>query len=107
MRDYMSIASAPYEEECVQVNPKEDYLPAMRAECQRFMELIRKKLGPESEGAHLAIKSFPHDFGTYLEVVCYYDDENEEAARYAYRCETEAPRTWDDDKPVQKEQVAA
>ncbi|MDP2949229.1 MAG: hypothetical protein Q8P22_06800 [Chloroflexota bacterium] len=97
MRDYQSIASAPYDEPCVQVNPQGDYHDAMRAECRRFIELIRKKLGPEPPGAHLAIKSCPHAFGTYYEVVCWYDD-SQEAADYALRCESDAPLTWNDDK---------
>ncbi len=99
-RDYLSIASAPYDEDCVQVTDKKPYLDDMRAECRRFLELVRKKLGSEPPGAQLAIKSFPHDFGTYLEVVCLYDDENEAASRYAFHCESDAPRTWDDDKPL-------
>jgi hypothetical protein len=107
MRDYVSIGSAPCEENCVQVDPEVDYHEPMRAECRRFMELIRKKLGPEPEGAHLAIKSNPHDFGTYYDVVCYFDDTNEEARRYALRCEANAPTTWADDKPVPAEPVPA
>ena len=100
MRDYVSIGSSPYEEECVQVSNTGDYIGPMKAECQRFMELIRKKLGLEPEGARLALKGSPHDFGTYYEVVCYYEDTNEEATKYAYRCESEAPAKWDDDKPL-------
>ncbi len=105
-RDYVSIASAPYDEDCVQVEPTGAYIGPMKAECRRFLELIRKKLGPEPEGASLGIKSNPHDFGTYCEVVCYYDTENEEAAAYAFRCESEAPKTWDDDKPAEKKEVS-
>ena len=97
MRDYISIGSAPSGEECVQVNSRGDYHEAMRAECRRFLDLIRKKLGPEPPRAHLAIKSNPHDFGTYYDVVCYFDDEDEQARAYALRCEAEAPETWGDD----------
>jgi len=97
-RDWMEIASAPYDEDCVQVNPQGDYHDAMKAECRRFIELIRKKLGPEPPGAYLSVKSCPHDFGTYYTVVCYYDDQNQEAAAYAYLCESDAPRTWSDDQ---------
>lgn len=100
MRDYISIGSAPCDEDCVQVDPKQDYIGPMKAECRRFMELIKKKLGPEPEGAYLSIKGNPHEFGTYYEIVCYYDDQNEEAVKYAFRCEAESPRTWTDDKPV-------
>ena len=100
MRDYISLGSAPCNEDCVQVNSQGDYHEAMKAECRRFLELIRKKLGPEPTGARLAITSSPHDFGTYYEVVCYFDDDNEEARGYAFRCEGHAPSTWHDDKPL-------
>ena len=97
MRDYISIGATPADEECAQVGTP-DYAHAQksREEGKRFIELIRKKLGEEPEGASLAIKSFPHDFGTYHEVVCYYDDNNEQAVEYAYKCESDAPLTWED-----------
>ena len=94
-RDYIDIGPTPCEEDCAQVG-QPDYATKARAECNRFIELIRRALGPEPEGARLAVKSNPHDFGPYYEVVCYYDTDNEEATRYAYRCEGEAPVRWDD-----------
>ena len=96
MRDYVTIGSAPCEEECVSVSKTDDYLGAMRAECSRFLQLIRKTLGPEPDGARLAVKGFPHDFGTYYEVICWYEEDNEEASAYAFRCESEAPATWEE-----------
>ena len=35
-----------------------------------------------------------HDYGTYLELVVEYDGNDEWAARYAARCDAEAPTTW-------------
>ena len=106
MKDCMSIGSAPCNENCVQVNPEGDYHEAMRAECRRFLELIRKKLGVEPPGARLAVKANPHDFGTYYDVVCWFDDEYEEARHYALRCERDAPTTWEDDKLSPEEEAA-
>ena len=97
MRDYIEIGSSPCDEHCVQVNPEGDYHDAMKAECRRFLELIRKKLGPEPAGARLAVKSNAHDFGIYYECGCYFDDVYPESQAYAFRCESDAPRTWDDD----------
>ena len=62
-----------------------------------------RTVGEEPENAHLAIKSNPHDFGTYYEVVCHFDDDDEEAAKYAYRCESEAPSQWDDPPPTDQQ----
>ena len=93
MRDYLNIGSTPADEECEQVGPNCDYTK-MRSECQRFIEAIRSTLGPEPPKARLAIKGFEHDFGTYYEVVCYFDDENEESQEYAFKCESESPVKW-------------
>lgn len=95
MRDYVDVGPAPADEDCVQVGDI-DYNSKARSECERFLNLIRKKLGAEPEGARLSIKSFPHEFGSYMEVVCYYDDENLEAVDYAFRCESDAPEKWED-----------
>lgn len=95
MRDYLVIGSSPFDEPCVQVGDP-NYHVLSRQECGRFIDLIRKKLGPEPVGAQLAIKGFPHDFGTYHEVVCYYHDDNRESFDYALRCENEAPSKWEE-----------
>ena len=94
MRDYIDIGSSPSEEDCAQVGSP-DYERRARTECARFIELIRKTLGEEPPGAHLAVKSNPHDFGTYYQVVCYFEGSDEEAREYAFRCESEAPARWD------------
>ena len=106
MRDEMDIGCNPCEEPCVSVSRDVDYLPAMRAECVRFIALIRKKLGEEPPGAYLKVKSNPHDFGLYYSATVYFDDSDEEARHYAYLCESEAPRTWQDDQPIQKKQYS-
>jgi len=102
-RDYMHIGPTPADEPCQQVGTP-DYDPIKaRQECNRFIAAIRQTLGPEPEGAHLSIKSNSHDFGTYLEVVINYDTDDEEATKYAYRCESDAPTTW----PEEPRTVAA
>lgn len=94
MKDWVYIGSAPAEEDCVQLDPKVDYIPAMKAECERFIRAIRKVVGEEPPGAKLKIKSELHDFGPYYEVVCEYDVDDEQATAYAYRAEVEAPAYW-------------
>ena len=49
----------------------------------------------EPEGAKLEVKPCNHDFGVYYEVVCYYEDENKDAVKYAFDCESDGPETWD------------
>ena len=105
MRDYVSIGSAPCDEDCVQVTKEGDYHEAMKTECRRFLELIRKKLGPEPPGTRLAVKANPHDFGTYYDVICYFNDNDDEGRHYAFRCEAQSPRTWGDDKLTPEEET--
>ena len=105
MRDEMDIGSAPCDEPCVSVG-EPDYYPRAKAECDRFIELVRKKLGEEPPGAYLKVKSNPHEWGAYLSVVVAFDDNDEEARNFAYLCESEAPRTWQDDQPLPKKQYS-
>jgi hypothetical protein len=101
----MDIGCNPSDEPCVSLG-EPDYYPRAKAECARFIELIRKKLGEEPPGAYLKVKSNPHDFGIYLSVVVSFQDSDEEARNYAYLCESETPRTWQDDQPLQKKQYS-
>ena len=91
-RDIVYIGPVPCNEDCQQVGPGYDSAAA-RAECQRYISDLRRHYGAEPEGARLSIKSEPHDFGSYLEVVCRYDDENEAAVNYAFRVE-EGMEAW-------------
>jgi hypothetical protein len=57
--------------------------------------LLTKTFGEPPAGSNFAIKSNPHDFGSYYEVVVYYNDDNEEAAEFAYMVERNLPETWE------------
>ena len=96
MWDFLYVGSSPPEETCAQVG-SDDYHDRARRECRAYVNLLRRALGPEPEGASLSIKSCPHDFGTYLEVVCYFDPEKPESADYALRCESDGPPRWDEE----------
>ena len=94
MKDYMEIASAPYDEPCAQVGA-DNYSELAHKECNALIGQLRRELGEEPGTARLRIKANPHDFGTYYEVACYYDDEDEEGMAYAFKCESDCPGTWD------------
>lgn len=93
MKDYIEIGSSPVNEACAQVGT-DDYARKARIECSHFIQALRKKFGEEPDGARLYIKGNPHDFGTYYEVNCEYDDEKSESVDYAFKCEGEGPLTW-------------
>lgn len=94
MRDYLHLGPTPNEEKCAQVGV-DDYHSKAHAECTRYIELLRKTFGPEPEGAQLRIKYEGHDFGTYLDVVCYFDDMFPDSIKYAYDLDANVPQTWE------------
>lgn len=93
MRDYVNIGITPSGEDCVQVSKTENYLPAMRKQAERFKGLLEKAFPPKGRGS-LSVKSFPHDFGSYLEVVANFDDTDEEGQSWAFDLEGKVPETW-------------
>jgi hypothetical protein len=95
----MNIGSSPADEDCVQVG-SDNYAARAKQECLRYIELLRRKFGPEPAGTRLVTKGFPHDFGTYYEVCVVYDDNDRAGLDYALLLEGNSPATWDDDKPL-------
>ena len=93
-RDYFCIGPTPLDEDCAHVGTL-DYHEKTMKECRRFIALLRRIFGPEPEGAMLQIKGFDHDFGTYHEVVCWFDTDIPTSVEYAQRCEGETPATWE------------
>lgn len=81
---FYTLGPVPYDEACAQVG-QPDYRERALEECRRYKAQL-ERLFPE---ARFEIKGFPHDFGTYYEVVVY-GDQN------AY-IEDEAPANWDDE----------
>ena len=96
-RDWIEIGSTPSDEDCVQVSREGDYLPAMRRECRAFAHQLLRQFAPIPEGADIGIKSNPHDFGTYLEVVAYFDDSYPESVEWAFGIEANTPAEWDNE----------
>lgn len=93
--EYLTIGPTPSGEDCAQVGSP-DYGKKARKECTAFLNQLRRTFGEEPDGACLRIKSNPHDFGSYYEVVCSYDPDDPAAVAYALKCESEAPEEWDD-----------
>jgi hypothetical protein len=93
MKNYLELGPVPADENCQQVGtPGYDH-DKDTADLRRYKAMLEKRW-PE---AHFGIKSFPHDFGTYREVVVYYDDEDENPI--AFEIEANLPWTWDEHTP--------
>jgi hypothetical protein len=99
MYDELDLGTTPTAEDCVQLG-EPDYYNKSRAECRRFSKFLTKVFGEPPTTAFFKIKSCPHDFGTYHEVVVKYDDKDPVAAAYAFACENQCPERWTDDKPI-------
>jgi hypothetical protein len=72
-----------------------DYSARAFAQCQRFIALLRRSLGPEPNGARLGVRRSEQEFDPYLEVVLRFDDANGAARAYAARCDHDAPARWE------------
>jgi hypothetical protein len=94
--DSIDLGCAPSEEDCAQVG-RDGYYPRACRECRAYLAQLRRLFGDEPDGARLAVTSNPHDFGTYLSVACRYDPALPAAVDYAFRCEAEGPREWDEE----------
>jgi hypothetical protein len=94
VKDYITIGSSPTGELCAQVG-SDNYEARARKECVAFKNQLLRVFPNIPDGTYLSVKSFPHDFGSYLEVVCWYDNEDEDSRNYAYNMNT--PEYWDDE----------
>lgn len=95
MIDCIELGTAPYDESCVQVG-SEDYREKALVEAKRFKKLLIKKFGEPPEGAYFVIKSYPHDFGNYYELVIKFDETIEAAINYAFLVDNNLPSNWND-----------
>jgi hypothetical protein len=102
-RETIIVGSTPYDEECAQVGTP-DYRQRAWVEMSVFIKQLRRQFGTEPEGCRLTIKAFPHDFGTYHEVVVIVDDSNNQAAlEWAINVENNCPAHWDSEARKQLE----
>lgn len=95
MKDYITLGPVPADEECTQVGDP-DYREKSIEEGTRYIELIRRTMGAEPPGTRLKMREFPHDLGAYIEVIVEYDVSDPMSIDYAYRCESDGPRSWND-----------
>lgn len=86
MRDYLNIGPGPADEPCAQVG-SEQYSIIARHECRAYRDALIAHYGPPPGDIVLSVKAFPHDFGTYHEVVAYYDVDDNEQVQYVLRIE--------------------
>lgn len=95
MREYLELGPVPSDETRVQVGDP-NYREKSIAECRRYKQLLESMFPDfERHGCKFGIKGFPHDFGTYHEVVIYYHDEK--GGNFAFDVENNLPAVWNND----------
>lgn len=95
MREYLELGPVPCDEKCEQVGPDCNY-QRMALESREYAnQLARMFPGAEDAYCSFRVKSFPHDFGTYYEVVVRYDSDDENSAAFAFNVEENLPAEWD------------
>lgn len=100
MKEYLELGATPCNEDCAQVG-SDNYFEESSKESKRYIDLLEKKFGEHRPlSCSFRKKSFPHDFGSYYEVVVYFDSNDDESVKFAYHVENNLPETWSDDKKV-------
>lgn len=98
MRDYLNIGCTPSDEPCAQVG-QGNYQKQSMIEVRVFAHQCQRVLAANFPEVlvNVAGKSFPHDFGTYREVVVYYDDDDQKQVEQAFFLESVDLSNWDEE----------
>lgn len=94
--DYLVLGSTPYDEPCAQVGSS-NYRAATKLESEHFIKQLQSLLLSKFPDSELSIRSkgFPHDFGTYHEVVVYYNPNNADQCEQAFWLDENVPANWE------------
>src|SRR5690606_15922874 len=95
MLDYMELSqTTPCDERCAQIG-SENYMKRSRVEAKAYIDQLQRKFGAAPVGSFFKLVHCRHDFGTYLDIRYYYDDEDQR--HVAYMCEIDRGcDKWDD-----------
>ena len=103
MKEIVYLGSSPPEEQCAQVGT-EDYQAQSRKECRAYINQLYRFLVANGhakenlpEGFALITKTEPHDYGSYIEVVAKFNDEDESSWNLALLLEGSGPAFWDEE----------
>jgi len=103
MLDYLTLGPTPSGEGCEQLGPRYDPRKA-RAECLVFVHQLQR-LFPHGV---FKVKSFAHDFGSYMEVCAVYDDSyDDDITRAAFAAEANTPENWDEAAKIELKNALA
>ena len=98
--DYITLGSVPLDEACAQVGDS-NYDKRSRMESRAFINQLYRIFGKSPLGTHITPKSFPHDFGSYVEVCVVYDTDSEASEDFAFKVECAIPTEWDSEARIE------
>ena len=94
MLDYIHLSqTTPCDEPCAQLG-SEDYMKNARLEARVYIGQLKRAFGSNPQGSFFKMAGCPHDFGLYLDIRFYYDDENQSHVKYAVDIELGCDK-WD------------
>ncbi len=95
MMDYIHLsATTPWSEPCAQVGSNH-YMRNARMEARTYINQLIRTLGGNPIGSNFSMVHCPHDFGTYLDIKFFYDDEDQKHVIYMSQVESGCEK-WDD-----------
>jgi hypothetical protein len=104
--DYLEIGPTPSGEDCAQVgSEKYDYQKLGRIEGNVYADQIRRTFPNMPQNVSIFLKSFPHDFGSYYEVVIKYPVDDAAAQDFAFDVESKLPEYWDNESKTKLENL--
>lgn len=97
MTDSIFLATTtPSGEKCAQLNFTKDYMEMSKLEAHAYIRQLTRVLGENPEGTRFLLAHCPHDFGTYLDIKFFYNDEDENQIEYMNSVENGC-ETWDEE----------
>gem|GEM_PF-1429163 len=93
--DYIELSSTPNNEDCIGVN-ENNALTLMRIEARTYIKQLKRVYGINPEGTTFIIHRNEHDFGPYLDIRFYFNDDNLKHTEYAIRLD-DGCDYWDDE----------
>ncbi len=94
--DYYDLCmTTPTEEKCAQVG-EENYLPNARLEIKAYVCQLMRMFGTNPDGTRFKTIRCHHDFGDYLDIRFYYDNQIQEHMKYLEKLEC-GPSHWDEE----------
>lgn len=96
MLEYMEIGPVPCEEDCAQVG-QSDFRKIASKQMDAYISQLKREFATRLDVIDFGKKWFNHDFGTYGEVVVYFNPDDEYSTKSAYFVESHLPMNWDDE----------